>query len=102
MIKCDVCGEEYHPLDLHYIGGGLNIEVCEECIRTPKKYNCTDEDDLMPKELIFDYNRIDTSMAQKHSDERLLGAIMRLPVVSISGWGLIAELCKRYEDKITN
>ena len=44
----------------------------------------------------FPWFDIDTSLAAKMSDKDLLGMIATIPVVEIPGFGLIAELCKRF------
>jgi len=40
---------------------------------------------------------VNTDNAKTISDEKLLGLISQTPMVR--GWGLIAELCKRFNEK---
>ena len=47
----------------------------------------------------FLWSEISTDGAKEMSDERLLGFISQLPLVQTSGFGLIAELCKRFNEK---
>ena len=48
----------------------------------------------------FDYNKIDTSALWDCSDEELLRSMKAVDWVEKGGWGLIAELCKRFERAI--
>ena len=44
---------------------------------------------------MFDYKNINTDIAEKYTDSELLKHIQCLDLVP--GWGLIAELCKRFD-----
>jgi len=46
----------------------------------------------------FDFNKIDTSRVTGISDEKLLIRLKHMELVGVSGWGLVAELAKRYAD----
>lgn len=50
----------------------------------------------------FDYEKIDTSLVEKTSDEQLLFEIRNIELVGVNGWGLVAELCKRFEIRVLN
>jgi len=52
----------------------------------------------MNRELPFDFTKIDTSSVDKEiiSDEVLLERIKYLELVGVGGYGLIAELAKRF------
>ena len=50
-------------------------------------------DELTP----FDYNEIDTSMIEKYNDKQLLSLMKGMNFIGVPGWGLIAEVCKRYQ-----
>jgi hypothetical protein len=49
--------------------------------------------------MMFDFRAINTDVAKSLSDKQLLGLIdhMEFPNGLPSGWGLVAELCKRFE-----
>jgi hypothetical protein len=47
----------------------------------------------------FPWFNIDTSVVENLSDKELLGRITHIPAVEIPGFGLIAELCKRYNER---
>ena len=51
---------------------------------------------------MFDYHAINTDKAKNISDEKLLMLIDHIEFANglPSGWGLLAELCKRFEQKI--
>ena len=55
-------------------------------------------------DLPFDFSRMDTSLVSEErvSDERLLMRIktIRWAEKRVGGWGLVAELCKRYARKM--
>ena len=44
----------------------------------------------------FNWFDMDTTRTEKMSDEELLGRMAQIPAVEIPGFGLIAELCKRF------
>ena len=44
----------------------------------------------------FPWLEMDTSRAKDYTDEQLLGYITQLDTIKCSGFGLIAELCKRF------
>ncbi len=44
----------------------------------------------------FQWFKMDTRPVQNMDDKELLCRITQLPVTDISGWGLVAELCKRF------
>lgn len=46
----------------------------------------------------FNWFDMDTTGAKNLSDKDLLGRIATLPLVSVRGFGLIAELCKRFNN----
>ena len=48
----------------------------------------------------FDWRNMDTSGASHYADDHLLYLVQHLPVVEYSGFGLIAELCKRFKGYI--
>ncbi len=50
-------------------------------------------------EIPFDYRQIDTSLVSNYSDEKLLRQMMAIDWVSKGGHGLVAELCKRLEQR---
>ena len=50
--------------------------------------------------LPFDYKNIDTTMAKSIDDEMLLQTIQGLNLIGVPGYGLVAELCKRFEKLI--
>ena len=43
---------------------------------------------------------IETGMAEKMSDKELLCRMAQVPAVEIPGFGLIAELCKRFNGSV--
>lgn len=57
---------------------------------------------IQNKEKPFEWEKISTYLVHQMSDNRLLANIKELPVVQQAiekggGWGLIAELCKRFK-----
>ena len=50
----------------------------------------------------FAYWEIDTHLAENYTDAQLLIRISGVEFVGHPGWGLVAELCKRFEKGIVN
>ena len=56
------------------------------------------------KKLPFDFNKIDTSGAHKYTNEQLLDKLKAIPIISsgCGGWGIIAEIAKRFQELNAN
>ncbi|MDH5184505.1 MAG: hypothetical protein OEX12_11515 [Gammaproteobacteria bacterium] len=49
----------------------------------------------------FPWMEMNTDSAKQHTDEKLLGLIAQCPLVESAGFGLVAELCKRFNNEKT-
>jgi len=50
----------------------------------------------------FPFEFISTRHAEGYTNEQLLMRIRGLNLIGVKGWGLLAELCKRFENLVVN
>ncbi|MCP3681623.1 MAG: hypothetical protein GY861_02940 [bacterium] len=70
----------------------VRCEKCREFFRIEPKFKWA-----ITGEYLKEFEKIDTGLAEKYSDEQLIDFIRCIPVCA--GWGLLAELLKRYTVK---